>query len=90
MMTATGIGGINIDLWITRMASMIAEAPEELRIVLTQIKMVKTKRDALKALGSTNINVEMLAKTLAYLQDSLMTDESITRLLKEGKKKMII
>ena len=84
------MAGINLDLWMTKMASMIVEAPEELRFVLDKVKMNASKADNMKSLGATSINVEMLANTLSYLMAVQVTDESITRLLKEGKKDMII
>ena len=86
----TAIGGFDLDMWMTKMSAMITGAPEELRFVLSQIKMSKSKSDGMKALSSSTINAEMLGKTLAYLQNTQENDESITRLLKEGKKEMII
>ena len=72
------------------MADLIAGAPEELRHVLEKVKMSQSKYSNMKSLGATTINTEMLGNTLAYLMDIQVTDDDITRLLKEGKKDMII
>ena len=72
------------------MADLIAAAPEELRHVLEKVKMSATKYNNMKSLGAATINTEMLGNTLAYLMDIQVTDDDITRLLKEGKKDMII
>ena len=85
-----GIGGINQDVWITKMAKIIADAPDELRHVLMKVKMAISKNDSIKSLGATSINVDMLSKTLSYIMDIQVNDETITRLLKEGKKEMIV
>ena len=72
------------------MARIIADAPEEICHVLMKVKMEISKSDSVKSLGATNINVDMLSKTLGYIKDIQVNDESITRLLKEGKKEMIV
>ena len=84
------MAGVNLDEWMARMATIVSDAPEEHRHVLNMVKMSKTKKENMKSLGGTGINVEMLAKTLAYLMDIQVTDETISRLLKEGKKDMIV
>ena len=75
---------------MAKMATLIRDAPEELRHVLMKMKMSKTKADSIKCLGANTINNEMLGKTLAFLMDIQVTDENITRLLKDGKKDMIL
>ena len=72
------------------MATIISAAPEELRHVLGMVKMSKTKSENMKSLGGNGINVDMLTKTLAYLMNIEENDEAITRLLKDGKKDMIV
>ena len=72
------------------MADLIAAAPEELRHVLEKVKMSQSKADNMKSLGDPTINKELLAKTLGHLKNINMDDESITMLLKDGRKDMII
>ena len=85
-----GVGGINEEKWVAKMARIISDAPEEHRPVLTRVKMEISKGESVKGLGATTINVDMLSKTLGYIMDIQVTDDTITRLLKEGKKEMIV
>ena len=75
---------------VEMMSIILAEAPEELRFLLAEVKMEQDKKANLKNLNSTSINSEMLTKTLAYLMSVDITDEKITRLLKNGKQEMIM
>ena len=75
---------------MTKRGTLIAQAPEELRHVISKVKMNTSKAESMRSLGAVTINTEMLGKTLAYLMDIEVTDNNITRLLKEGKKDMIV
>ena len=80
-----------MEKWVASNATLISDAPEEeLCHVLSRVKMELTKTECMKSLGHNSINAEMLSNTLAYLMDVQVTDNSITRLLKEGKKDMIV
>ena len=75
--------------WIAKSAKIIAEAPDEIKPVLVQVKMNQKKDKSMKSLGSNGINVDMLSNTLAYLLEIEVTHERISELLKEGKKELI-
>ena len=76
--------------YVAKMARLIAEAPVELRFVLNTVKMTSSKAENMSSLGATNTNKEFLVKTLGQLRKIDMDYESITILLKDGKKDLII
>ena len=86
----SGLGGMDQTKCVAKLARLITEAPAEPKIVLNKVKMTKSKAENLKSLGAPVINKEMLAMTLGHLRNINVDDESITMLLKDGKKHMII
>ena len=73
-----------------RMFHIIAEAPEEFRLLLAKVKMEEDKKTNLKNLSNSSINSEMMTNDLAYLMSVDVTDEKITILLKNGKQEMVM
>ena len=64
-----GVGGINEEKWVAKLARIISDAPEEHRQVLTKVKMEISKGESVKGLGATTIYIDLLSETLGYIMD---------------------
>ena len=83
------MSGTNENKFLERMAFIVSEAPEELKCVLTKVRMDQDWKTSMKSLGCSSLNSEVLGKTLAYLMGLDVIDKQVTRLLKQGLQEMI-